>query len=187
MKAKLIEQSLLLFEKQGFAETSIQEIVEACQVTKGTFYYYFKSKAELLYDIQLDYINDVIREQTVILSSSDESQQKIKRMISLLIEKIKSDGPNARIFFREMRHLPEEDLKVILEKRDQIRLNLGLVVKEGLESGKFVSHLHPDFVTFAILGMCNWSYSWFDPKGPEPEETLIQTYVDLLLNGMLPR
>ena len=187
MKAKLIEQSLLLFEKQGFAETSIQEIVEACQVTKGTFYYYFKSKAELLYDIQLDYINDVIREQTVILSSSDESQQKIKRMISLLIEKIKSDGPNARIFFREMRHLPEEDLKVILEKRDQIRLNLGLVVKEGLESGNFVSHLHPDFVTFAILGMCNWSYSWFDPKGPEPEETLIQTYVDLLLNGMLPR
>jgi AcrR family transcriptional regulator len=187
MKTKLIEQSLLLFEKQGFAETSIQEIVEACQVTKGTFYYYFKSKAELLLDIQLEYINDVIREQTVILSSPLQSSLKLKQMIALLVGKIKTDGPNARIFFREMRHLPEEDLKLILEKRDQIRLNLTLVIKEGMKSGTFVTHLHPDFVTFAILGMCNWSYSWFDPKGPEPEETLIQTYIDLLLNGMIPR
>jgi AcrR family transcriptional regulator len=187
MKTNLIEQSLLLFEKQGFAETSIQEIVEACQVTKGTFYYYFKSKAELLFDIQLDYLNEVIREQLVILSSLEESPQKLKQMITLLIEKIKTDGPNARIFFREMRHLPEEDLKIILEKRDQIRLNLTCVIEKGITSRKFVTHLHPDFVTFAILGMCNWSYSWFDPKGPEPEETLIQTYVDLLLNGMVPR
>lgn len=185
MKTKLIEESLSLFEKKGFSETSIQEIVVACGVTKGSFYYYFDSKAELLFEIQKDYINDVLEAQKEILSNSNKNQKKLEQMVTVLIKKIKTDGANARIFFREMRHLPENYLKQILDKRDTIRFNLEEVVRNGVKAGEFRSDLKADFVTFAILGMCNWSYSWFDPNGPENEETLIHTYVHLLLQGLL--
>lgn len=99
MKAKLIEESLSLFEKRGFAETSIQDIVDACGVTKGSFYYYFKSKTELLFDIQLDYTNDVLAVFDRIIVRAIDNQAKLRAMVEVLIRKIKTDGPNARIFF----------------------------------------------------------------------------------------
>lgn len=55
MKDKIVEQSVLLFEKEGFSHTSIQDIVDELGVTKGTFYYYFSSKEQLLMEIQDDY------------------------------------------------------------------------------------------------------------------------------------
>ncbi len=46
-KEEIIEKAILLFSKNGFAETKISDITEALGVAKGTFYLYFKSKREL--------------------------------------------------------------------------------------------------------------------------------------------
>ncbi|MEH7546671.1 MULTISPECIES: TetR/AcrR family transcriptional regulator [Bacillaceae] len=55
MKQKLIETGIQLFDQNGFKSTSVQDIVQLLGVTKGTFYYYFNSKEELLKDIHLIY------------------------------------------------------------------------------------------------------------------------------------
>jgi AcrR family transcriptional regulator len=45
---RIIEAGISLFAKKGYSSTSIQEIVEACGISKGAFYLYFKSKEALL-------------------------------------------------------------------------------------------------------------------------------------------
>src|SRR6478609_7087482 len=40
-----------LFSTQGYANTSVQQIVEAAGVTKGAMYHYFESKDDLLFAI----------------------------------------------------------------------------------------------------------------------------------------
>ncbi|MET1015604.1 MAG: helix-turn-helix domain-containing protein, partial [Leifsonia flava] len=40
-----------LFAAQGYANTSVQQIVEAAGVTKGAMYHYFQSKDDLLFAI----------------------------------------------------------------------------------------------------------------------------------------
>src|SRR6478752_6619827 len=42
MKDLMMERSIQLFAQKGFKETSIQDIVNELNVTKGTFYYYLK-------------------------------------------------------------------------------------------------------------------------------------------------
>ena len=93
MKNKIIETSIRLFERRGFAETSIQDIVESLGVTKGTFYYYFSSKEELLMDIHLSYIDGLIaRQEDILRDVSAPAAAKIHAIISLLIQDIKSQG-----------------------------------------------------------------------------------------------
>src|SRR6478736_6905801 len=40
-----------LFARQGYANTSVQQIVDAAGVTKGAMYHYFESKDDLLFGI----------------------------------------------------------------------------------------------------------------------------------------
>ncbi len=48
---KLRRVSVELFAEYGYAQTSVQQIVDAAGVTKGALYHYFKSKDDLLFDI----------------------------------------------------------------------------------------------------------------------------------------
>ncbi|OEH92172.1 TetR/AcrR family transcriptional regulator [Bacillus solimangrovi] len=50
-KKRIIEVGLKLFAKKGFHATSIQEIAEQSEVSKGAFYLHFKSKGDLILSI----------------------------------------------------------------------------------------------------------------------------------------
>ncbi|EGL83036.1 transcriptional regulator, TetR family [Caldalkalibacillus thermarum TA2.A1] len=185
MKSEIMEQSIKLFEKKGFAETSIQDIVDALGVTKGTFYYYFKSKEELLMDIHRSYIEELLRWQEDILEDKHKNcKSKLREIIALIIRKIRTHRSHASIFFRELRNLNDDHLDEVLAKRDQFRFSLQKLIEEGVQRGEFRQDLRPDIVVFAVLGMCNWSYSWYNPEGEVSEEELTQIYVKLILNGL---
>jgi AcrR family transcriptional regulator len=185
VKEKFIHTSIKLFEKKGFSETSVQDIVEALHVTKGTFYYYFGSKEQLLMAIQLVYINELLQFQEKILDDPEKSfKTKLFENVQLLIKQIKTKGHNARVFFREIMNLNEENVNIIKKKREEFRFNLQDILELGIEKGEFRADLKADMVTFAVLGMCNWSYHWFDPDGTVTDEELVEIYLDTLLNGI---
>ncbi|BDG47185.1 TetR/AcrR family transcriptional regulator [Parageobacillus sp. KH3-4] len=188
MKEKIIETSIELFDRKGFKETSVQEIVEAMGVTKGAFYYYFKSKEELLRDICLTYIEDLLQQQERILRDENKDcTTKLYEIVYMLIHNIRTRRKSARIFFREMRHLHEEHLQEIKAKRRAFRENYQKLIEEGIAEGEFKQTHTPHMVTFGILGITNWSYYWFNPDGEISEEKLAEIYVDLILNGIKNR
>lgn len=47
-KRELLDAALLLFEQNGYENTSINDIIKKVGVTKGAFYYYFTSKEDIL-------------------------------------------------------------------------------------------------------------------------------------------
>ncbi|WP_318036101.1 TetR/AcrR family transcriptional regulator [Halobacillus salinarum] len=109
MKEKMVKTSIALFGTQGFRETSIQDIVEANGITKGTFYYYFKSKEDMLVHIHESFINHLLEQQQSILEDRHTSnRQKLSEVVSMLINNIRTNADSAMVFFRGMRHLSTE-------------------------------------------------------------------------------
>lgn len=184
MKEKITEYSIKLFEKKGFSETSIQDIVDSIGVTKGSFYYYFSSKEELLMDIHLRYIDELLGRQEKILAEQSTSKQKLFDIVYMLISSIKSKGASAKIFFREMRHLSDARLAQIIAKRDEFRLNVERLIREGIKKGEFRKDLNPVIVTFGILGAANWSYQWFNPDGKVSDREVAEIFVEMILKGI---
>lgn len=187
MKAKIKQESILLFEKKGFSETSIQDIVEALGVTKGTFYYYFQSKEELLMDIHLGYIDDLLERQQKIIASGTKSRDILVGIVELLIGDIEEHGPSGRVFFREMRHLGEANAEEVKRKRERFRLEIEGLIRKGIQESEFRSGIQPDIAAFAILGVTNWSYQWFHPGGAIPADRLAEIFSDMVLNGIIEK
>jgi TetR/AcrR family transcriptional regulator, cholesterol catabolism regulator len=184
VKDKLTEHSIRLFEKKGFKETSIQDIVDSIGVTKGTFYYYFSSKEELLMDINLGYINYLLEKQREILADIGSCKEKLFGIVYLLIGNIKTQGSAAKIFFREMKNLNEERLALIVPKRDEFRLNIEKLLIDGVNKGEFRGDLNAHIVTFGILGASNWSYQWFNPSGASTDREVAEIFVEMILEGI---
>ncbi|MED1204060.1 TetR/AcrR family transcriptional regulator [Heyndrickxia acidicola] len=185
MKEKIVQQSILLFEKYGFSQTSIQDIVDALSVTKGTFYYYFNSKEELLMKIHLQYIEQLLKKQEKIMENpSLTHKEKISGIVELLITDIGEKGPSARVFFREIRHLKGENSSEIKEMRKQFRLKIEEIVRLGVEAGEFRDGLQIEMTAFGILGVTNWSYQWYDPSKQISDKQLADIFVDMILHGI---
>ncbi|WP_053363752.1 TetR/AcrR family transcriptional regulator [Bacillus sp. FJAT-27251] len=185
MKNKIIETSIQLFDRKGYSATSIKDIVEKMDVTKGTFYYYFSSKQDLLRDIHLDYIENLISRQEDILRNTDKDcTEKLYGIIHMVISNIGTKRESARIFFREMRHLSDKHIEEITSKRNLFRKNYQQLIETGISLGEFKSSIPPDMLTFGILGITNWSYYWYNPEGNIDEEELARIYTDIILNGV---
>jgi len=56
-REELMDAAQRLFLEKGFDETSVDEIVRAAHVAKGTFYWYFKSKDDVLLALQTRFID----------------------------------------------------------------------------------------------------------------------------------
>jgi AcrR family transcriptional regulator len=65
LRERLFRAALSLFAKKGYAETTVEDITEAADVGKGTFFNYFPSKEHILLgfaEMQLGKLEIVVRE-----------------------------------------------------------------------------------------------------------------------------
>ncbi|MDP1604258.1 MAG: TetR/AcrR family transcriptional regulator [Legionella sp.] len=82
-KAEIIQVAKDLFEKKGYAHTSIEAIIKEAQIAKGTFYYYFKTKRDILTAIVDNIASDMeLYFQSIIENKHISPLEKIKLMIA---------------------------------------------------------------------------------------------------------
>lgn len=185
MKEELIRQSIQLFDEKGFTNTSIQQITDALHVTKGTFYYYFTSKEQLLYMIHLHYIDGLLTRQQAIMKQKQTALEKLSSMITLIVDDMNEFQLEARVFFREMKHLSVQHSDEIKEKRKQFRQGIQSVIEEGQQHREIATTIKADLAAFAVLGMTNYCYEWYKQSGTMSTSELAVQYVEMILKGMM--
>lgn len=107
-----------LFKKKGYLETSIQDILDASNVSKGTFYKYFSSKGALTLELlqQLESKLDGELHATLLTDGNEDKEGLICEVICsikqfehehglrpILGEAIVEKDPELIVFFKEIR------------------------------------------------------------------------------------
>ncbi|WP_243292228.1 TetR/AcrR family transcriptional regulator [Bacillus sp. FJAT-47783] len=90
-KALILEGAMDLFSKQGFNQTSMQEIADFLGIAKGSIYHYFKSKDQLLIEIIWHYYDVVSEkfykiERNPILTPKQKFYEQLLLSISVFVE-----------------------------------------------------------------------------------------------------
>ena len=80
-REEIIETAQQLFILKGFAGTKVSDIVKQINVSQGVFYYYFKSKEEIIEAIIDRYIGELVDGVKDIVESNELSgTEKLKKM-----------------------------------------------------------------------------------------------------------
>ena len=79
-KKELIDIAEKLFIKNGYEQTAVSDIVKKAKVAQGTFYYYFKTKENILDSIIDRYINLTVEGMQKTLNLSDDALSKYNVM-----------------------------------------------------------------------------------------------------------
>ena len=136
-RKKILDKAWELFRKNGYEETKVEDITRELGVSKGSFYTYFKTKDEVLYEIlerikkeneeRINKIN-VNQEPSKILEDYVTSKMNyiVKLLNNMKISSINRNLSNSKLknFFEELRKVSIEFIKKnIVEKFNKINGN----------------------------------------------------------------
>lgn len=79
-RAEMIAAAARLFAEQGFVRTSVAEIVDAVDVAKGLFYYYFTTKDEMVKAVVEGYCSYIGAVADAIADSEGTAFDKLDRL-----------------------------------------------------------------------------------------------------------
>ncbi|WP_010676989.1 TetR/AcrR family transcriptional regulator [Bacillus timonensis] len=184
-KKMLIDAALHLFEKKGYMQTSVQDIVEYANVTKGSFYYYFESKEDVLYLIHDEFIEYELNKVTEIMELPGLTYtEKLEKMILATWKSIALYKEQVAIYLHERKFITDNKYDLIQEKRDQYENFFVTVLKKGIEAGEFDPSINPKLITFSILGMSGWGIYWYQKDGQLSIEEIAKMHTNMILKGI---
>lgn len=108
-----------LFAKSGFESTSVQEITEACGISKGSFYLYFKSKESLLFSIFEVFIDRVSKKVASVFEMDSSPKDKLELFLCIQFEEIDQYSDFILMLLREQTKPDETELFVLMQKMDK--------------------------------------------------------------------
>lgn len=140
-RLEIVETAGRLFREVGYAKCSVDMIIRDIGVAKGTFYYYFKSKEEILGAIVERTLVQLV--EMVEQVADDTSLTALEKMRRLLSNSHVGDDDTLEL--AELLHLPgNRELHEITNIQTVLRLSpaFARVVEQGKREGVFAAD-HP--------------------------------------------
>lgn len=176
-----------LVARKGYDVTSVAEIAEHLQVSKGTIMYHFGSKDQLLKQMSLAYMERRLAELDQIIATSSNAADRLRAVVSGLVRSYSDDRAASVAFSREfMRFAAEPVMDEVRTLRRRYSHAVEGLIQEGVDRGELRA-TDPKIVSLQIIGMCNWTWTWLRPDGRLDVDEVAAVFADTVLGGLLPR
>jgi AcrR family transcriptional regulator len=181
----IYREAARIISDKGFDATSMGDIAETVDLTKGGLYYYIKGKKALLFAI-MNFALDLLEER--VIEVAREQSDPNKRLESLLqgYVQLVLDEPSAMaILVNEDEKLDPSYRPRIMERKRAYSEFLRDCISEVRPEGG--SEIHPEVATYGMLGMIHGALHAFKTtKCGLSESELSQQIGRIALRGLTP-
>jgi AcrR family transcriptional regulator len=186
IRERLFRAALALFGKRGFAETTVEDITEAADVGKGTFFNYFPSKDHILIafgEMQLGKLQAAIEEARRI----NEPLPKFLRELGVRMTQEPARNPEIMRALLQafLSTTPVREGMLDLHKRVQA-LHTELI-RLGQEQGEIRKDLPAEEIGYAFRQTIFGTVLIWSLYGDATLHSRIESAFNLLWTGMAPR
>lgn len=188
-RERFIDEAARLFFHYGYVNITVEDICNSSNIrlTKGAFYYNFKSKEHVLFLIQEIYIRHSLEVLEGLQASDLNGQEKISRLFKNSHFVLSNMREHVVVANRERRYLTGKYARELNELRRHYRLLVQEVIEQAQSEHLFRTDIHPKIAALNYFGMLNWMYQWYDSRGDLSAEQVVEMCKTNFLYGILSR
>lgn len=185
---RIHDAAAALFAERGFHATRMQDVAEAVDMQKGSLYYYFSSKEDLLVSLVESRVGAALDRLRTIVDDGTPIDVRVRSAVAGHLTVFQERADVYTIFNSEKLHSISRDTAEKVDElgREYERLWADLL-SDGVAAGAFRRDLDVPVTVKAILGMCNMTLSWFRPGGRLTIGEVAGRFADLVLVGISAR
>lgn len=185
-KQEILLAAAQVFGEKGYHAASMQDIADAVRLQKPSLYHHVKGKQELLAGILDQALDMLIERMQAVVTQDAPAGEKIRGALVAYQQAMAEFPDLAAVLLLEHRSLDPARRKDHVRKRDQFEAMWADLIKAGVQDGEFACE-DPRLAAKALLGVANWTVTWFRPSGRLSAGEIARVNADLLLNGLRTR
>jgi TetR/AcrR family transcriptional regulator len=178
----ILARAAELFSKRGYPATSMNQLAEACGLSKPTLYHYYRDKYALLVQIAEGHVvrlRDLVR---AVETQGLPAEARLRELILRFVEEYAHAQHAHRVLTEDVRFLVADDrARVLVIERE---------VVDGF--ARTLVELRPEFdtahlatpVSMLLFGMINWMFTWLKPDGRLSHDAMAPVVADLFFGGL---
>src|SRR5947207_11353624 len=197
----ILRTTARIFAEKSFHSTSMRDISRATRVSLAGLYHYCKSKEELLFLIQDHCFGRVLQRLEERLQGELDPIAKLRIFIDNHLSFFAANMAEMKVLSHEAESLAGDLHEHVSTRKRQYTRTARKILSEvqqtvgsGSESraprrnGQLKKPSKPvdlTVATYALFGMMNWIYNWYDPRGKLSVSQLVDNITRLFLSGFL--
>lgn len=178
----LLAHAARVFADQGYDRTTMRDLAAASGMSLAGMYYYVRGKEALLYHIQERCFTQVLEGSEGALATATDPHERLAAFIRHHVAFFAAHMPEMKVLSHEAAALTGERLKRINQIKRRYVDRLEGLLKDVAADWPAVDR---SAATYALFGMMNWIYNWYDPAGPLDAERLAELLTRIFLGGVV--
>ena len=182
----ILRTAARIFAEKNYHSTSMRDISRETNVSLAGLYHYCKSKEELLFLIQDNCFGRVLERLEQRLEGVEDPITKLGIFIENHLSFFAANMSEMKVLSHEAESLRGDLYAHVSTRKDKYTKLARLILREVQTSRDNQQPVDLTVATYALFGMMNWIYNWYDPSGKLKVDDLAQHLTQLFLNGFSP-
>lgn len=181
---RILDASFEKFKQYGFVKTTVDEIARHAHVGKGTIYFYFKSKEDIL----LALVDREMAKGYSAIAKATESESdatgQLKKLLKVTFDFFHSNELISKVMAMDQGFI----LSIISEKNKEIQKSSITVIKQLLERGEKEGHFRKleykkaAYIIDSLIRSFHYLH-YLDLEVYNPRD-IVNPLIDLLFSGL---
>jgi AcrR family transcriptional regulator len=170
-----------IFSQRGFHQTTLADVADELHVSKPALYHYFKSKDEILLEIQ----HAAIAQITDAAPDAGNGRERLIAFVRRYVEMITDDFGSCLIMTGVLPLEPKNRQSVRTGSKNVEKI-VRDILGQGVDDGS-IAPCDPKITAMLFFGALNWIPYWYRTDGELDADQLAARVVDFVMTGLKPR
>ncbi|HEX8917426.1 MAG TPA: helix-turn-helix domain-containing protein [Chloroflexota bacterium] len=183
---RILDVSDQLFRERGVAGTTVDDIAEAADVARQTFFNHFPYKEACAVELAADGIESVAQKAHCLLEFGLPALDVLCRTAEAVLEAALQDGERAAVVARELLH-PDPERAQRAAQQVPLYEVIEAILVQAREEGSVRSDLPLDVVASRICGVVRGMSAQILSSDPAQLRLELAVSFDMVINGIAER
>ncbi len=161
-RSELIAISARLFREKGYEKTTVRDISSAAGIQSGSWFYYFKTKHDILVAVIEEGMRQALSLMEDIAQDPSPPREKFRRLVNAHLRTVLLPEQHfIPLLLYEWRSFGRTERRRVVAIKDRYEAIWDKVIAELQESGDWAMPTHVD--RLFLFGALNWTAQWYRP------------------------